>query len=402
MSQLFYRNLQPVEQIIDQFKKELLIIDPSYQRRKVWLPPDKVRLVETILLNLVMPEVFFWPAETDPETGKTITHIVDGQQRIASIVEFVSNEFSLDSKHLLNDDIKVTCGNKLFSELSPEDKKRIWKYQISIVMIDSELSKNSIKEMFFRLNLTNYSLNAQEKLNSIDSAFGDAAEALSKLDFWKNSRVFSASDTRRMQDIRYCCSIYILAKEGVIDQTGDKRINDYYTDYANEFDSSKELYKKIVGAMDIITGLCDKSTQSFIYKKTQMYTLFSMALKIIDEDIPLPPKFDERFKSFVKAYNFFRNEYDITFDDDQLRKANEDIKKYKLASSEGLNKFSNRTIRLETLFKFCIDNSDDIINTMKKLESRYKEQAEINKIADAFDYEDLLDIDDIMQMKIDI
>lgn len=395
MPQLFLRNTETVRTVIGQFNSEQLTIDSSYQRRKVWLEPDKVRLIETILLDLVMPEVFFWPAETDPETGNSITHIVDGQQRITSIIEFINNEFPLTEKHLLDENIKKRCANKTFSDLNDDDKIRIWDYKVSIVIIDRILDKNSIKELFFRLNLTNYSLNSQEKLNSKDSAFGDASEALSTLDFWKDCKVFSAADARRMQDVRYCCSIYILANEGIVDQTGDKKINDYYVDYADSFDDDKKLYETIEKAMDVINKLRDKSTQSFVSKKAQMYTLFCLAFKMIDNDISLSPELIERFKFFVKAYNCFRNEYDIPFSNEGLRKTNEDVKKYKLASSEGINKIANRVIRLETLYKICLNNTDEVIIQMNELEALYKKQAEINKAAsDAFDNEDLADIND--------
>ena len=50
-----------------------------------------------------MPELFFWPAEVDPDTGKMITHIVDGQQRIKSIVSFALNEFKLEKKYLIDE-----------------------------------------------------------------------------------------------------------------------------------------------------------------------------------------------------------------------------------------------------------------------------------------------------------
>lgn len=396
MPQLFLRNIETVKKVIEQFQNEQLIIDPTYQRRKVWLEPDKVRLIETILLDLVMPEVFFWPAETNPETGDSIIHIVDGQQRITSIIAFINNEFALTEKHLLDDNIKKRCANKTFSELDDDDKIRIWEYKVSIVLIDRTFDKNAIKQLFFRLNLTNYSLNAQEKLNSKDSAFGDASEALSTLDFWKDCKVFSAADARRMQDVRYCCSIYILANEGIVDQTGDKKINDYYVDYADEFDSDKTLYESIEKAMDIINQLRDKSTQSFVSKKAQMYTLFCLAFKMIDNGLAVTPDLIERFKAFVKAYNCFRNEYTIPFSDEDLRKTNEDIKKYKLASSEGINKIANRVIRFETLYKICLNHADNIVAQMNQLEELYKNQANLNKVtSDAFDNEDLADINDV-------
>ena len=117
---------------------------------------------------------------------------------------------------------------------------------------------------------------------------------------------------------------------------------------------------------------------------------------MIDDGAILTEAIIERFKAFVKAYNCFRNEYDIAFSDDNLRKTNEEIKKYKLASSEGINKIANRMIRLETLYRVCIDNNENIIIQMKELETLYKKQAEMNKIgADAFDSEDLVDINEI-------
>ena len=49
----FTRNTLNVKHIYDEFTDEKFIIDNSYQRRRVWMPKDNVRLIETILLNLV-------------------------------------------------------------------------------------------------------------------------------------------------------------------------------------------------------------------------------------------------------------------------------------------------------------------------------------------------------------
>ena len=57
--ELFDRNKRTVQEIFDGFDQEKLIVDPSYQRRQVWLVQDKVRLIETILMGLIIPEVFF-------------------------------------------------------------------------------------------------------------------------------------------------------------------------------------------------------------------------------------------------------------------------------------------------------------------------------------------------------
>ena len=281
--ELFDRNKKTIKDIYEQFNEGKLTVDQSYQRRHVWMPQDKVRLMETILMGLIVPEVFFWPASIDPETGNTLTHIVDGQQRISAIVDFIDCKYKLNSKYMLDDGMKNQCGNLTFSELTSEAKTSIWTYKLSVVDIDKSWSMDQIKIMFYRLNLTNYSLNEQEKRNSKSSAFGDKSEALAKNEFWNELRVFSANDARRMKDTEYCCSIYILAQEGIVDQTGSQKVNQYYDDYSEKYDTDDTLTNKIVGAMDIIRTWCNYETISFISKKAQMYTMFCIALRLITD-----------------------------------------------------------------------------------------------------------------------
>ncbi len=371
---LFHRNTKSIKDIFDSFGKGLLIIDTSYQRRSIWVLQDKIRLIETILLDLVIPEVFFWPSNTDVSTGDTLTHIVDGQQRINSIVEFIDGKFKLEEKHLLDKEKGQKYCNKSFDKLDDSDKGKIWTYNLPVVNIDRQLTKEEITNMFYRLNLTNYSLNPQEKRHSKESVFGDEAEKLSNLNFWKDLRLFSFTDAKRMKDVEYCSTIYILAKEGITSQTDNKKINAYYEDYAEEFDKDYNLTEKIKEAMDIIEKLNDKTTISFISKKAQMYTLFCFSFKLMDNNINYSDEIFERFKLFVLAYNKFRNEFDIDFHDGNLRKINEEIKKYKLASSEGVNKVGNRVLRLEILYKICIDSQSNIKEFLKNLKNIYEQE----------------------------
>jgi hypothetical protein len=227
----FDRNGKSIKEISDSFFAGKLVIDSSYQRRKVWMEKDNVNLIATILLDFIIPEVFFWQASIDSDTGDALTHIVDGQQRVAAIVGFIKDEFKLSAKHLDDDDcseINERCENKLFSELAAADKKQIWNYKLSIVEINPEFKKT---------------------------------------------------------DIKYCCSVYILANEGVIDETNDEKINAYTDDFMENFDVDGRLTKKIQTAMEIIEKLNDSETAIFVSKKAQMYTLFSFAFRLIDTGI---------------------------------------------------------------------------------------------------------------------
>lgn len=395
MKFIFRRSTKSVQEIYRDFTNGELVVDSSYQRRRVWTIQDKVRLIETILLQFVMPEVFFWIASRNADDGKAITHIVDGQQRIRAISEYISGEFCLDKKYLLEESTKEIYGNKFFKDLSTEDKNNIWGYTISFVDIDASCQLEEIKQMFYRLNLTNYNLNTQERRNSLDSAFGDKCMALSDMDFWKDKKVFSSNDAKRMKDVEYCCTIYILAKEGIVDQANGKKINEYYDDYKSAFDEDNSLFERIEKAMGIIDSLTDKSTLSFVSKKAQMYTLFSVVFNMIDQKIEMNESIFEKFKQFILTYNNFRNEFVLNYSDKNLSELYEKIKKYKLASSEGINKITNRMIRYETLLRICINNDDKLLDNLSKISNDFEQKLfERKKIIDKLEDDDIVDIKD--------
>ncbi len=369
------------------FMEGKLFVDSSYQRRKVWNDEDKVRLIETILMNYIVPEVFFWEADRDLETGIASTHIVDGQQRITAIIDYINDEFALTKKYLLDSTIREECGDKKFSELSPIYRDKFWSYKLTVVNIDKSCSIEMIKQMFFRLNLTEYSLNSQERRNSKDSAFGDKCSSLSSMDFWNKVKVFSSTDAKRMKDVEFCCNIYILANEFIVNQTDDKKINDYYDDYADEFDEDGTLWNKITRAMDYIGLLVDKNTISFLSKKAQLYTAFSVFIKMIENNEEMDESFVENFKTFVRVYSKFRNDYVVDLSDAIDLDVYEKIKKYKLASSEGVNKLTNRMLRYEILYNFCTCDSS-YLPAIYNVERKFDEQKE-SVANDALDAEDL-------------
>lgn len=370
----FSRNSFKINDIYTKFNNEEWIIDKKYQRRKVWGIKDNIRLIETILLELVIPEIFIWDCDTDPTTGKTITHIVDGQQRINAIFEFIQEKFKLQSKHLISPDIQKLYGDLTFSELPDDIKKRIWIYEISVVNLSSTFSLDEIKNMFYRLNLTDYSLNEQEKRNSMDSVFGQVAESIADSVFWTKHKVFSPRDIRRMGDVEYCSSILLLCREGIVDQTKQEVLDQLYTDFVDEYPDKDKDLKKIADASKYIDAIITSETKSFSNKKVQMFTLFALAFDFMDNEIIITDEIKKNFTQFVKTYSAFKNDYEFTLSTDEERNVFEMIKKYKLASSEGVNKISNRMIRFEVLKKILLNIENINIDVFISIEKKCNEQ----------------------------
>jgi hypothetical protein len=358
----FNDNRKTVNEIFTMFDEGKLIVDDTYQRRSVWSEKDKVRLIETILLQLVIPELFFWKADTDPETGVSTTHIVDGQQRIKAIYSFINNEFKLKPQYLLDGGIKSEYSNKYFKDLDAETRKAFWNYQLMIIEIDSKATRDDIITMFNRLNLTDYSLNDQEKRNSVSGEFAALARELSDNPLWDEKRLFTGPDVKRMKDVEFCASIVLLYRKGIIDQTDQSALNQAYEELQVGYKDAERDKEAVCAAIETISlFFVSDSVTKFLRRKAQLYTLFSVVFYMQRENIEVEQYQKDRLESFVKLYSIFDNDMDLTGEiSDQEKNLFDWLKKYKLASSEGLNKHTNRMIRYNVMKDFLFGLTSEL------------------------------------------
>src|SRR5438045_3176079 len=85
----FYLTEYSVELLSGKMRNGDFVI-PAYQREDTWEPPRKSRFIESLLMGLPIPFLFFWES---PETGKL--EIVDGSQRLRTIQQFVLGDLTL-------------------------------------------------------------------------------------------------------------------------------------------------------------------------------------------------------------------------------------------------------------------------------------------------------------------
>jgi hypothetical protein len=102
------------------------------------------------LLGYPFPEIFLSRGKIDLETMSSRSSIVDGQQRMNSICEFIEGDFAVDGK--------------TFQELSSSEKEGFLKYEIAIIDLDLADNDAKIVEIFQRLNRTFYALSDIEKM----------------------------------------------------------------------------------------------------------------------------------------------------------------------------------------------------------------------------------------------
>ena len=257
---------------------------------------------------------------------------------------------------------KEKYANKYFKDLDTETRKTFWNYQLMIIEIDSAATRDDIITMFNRLNLTDYNLNDQEKRNSVSGEFAALAREISDNPLWDEKRLFTGPDVKRMKDVEFCASIILLYRKGIIDQTDQSALNQAYEELQVGYKDAEQDKEAVCAAIETIaTFFISDNVTKFLRRKAQLYTLFSVVFYMQRENIAVEQCQKDRLEYFVKLYSVFNNDMDLSGEISDSEKILFDwLKKYKLASSEGLNKHTNRMIRYNVMKDFLFGLTDEL------------------------------------------
>ena len=129
-----------LELLLDKFKKGDFFI-PKYQRQFVWKPKNKTLFIESVLLGLPIPFMFF----AGCDDGRL--EIIDGAQRMQTIQEFVSGKLKLTKLPKL----KLLEGFK-FSDLSPATQRKFLNRTFRVVVLDEKTTADVRQDLFNRIN----------------------------------------------------------------------------------------------------------------------------------------------------------------------------------------------------------------------------------------------------------
>ncbi|MCD8177667.1 MAG: hypothetical protein LUE98_09645 [Tannerellaceae bacterium] len=155
-----------------------------------------------------------------------------------------------------------------------------------------------------------------------------------------------------MKDEEFCSTLILLARKGIINQTTQAPLNEAYSDYAEEYPEYDEDKERILSWIEKFKLFYSKENRSFIRKRTQLYTVFCLMDYLSRENIKITDEMIERFSNFIRKYNEFENNSDTEGSASTIEEA---IKRYKLASSEGVNKVRNRMVRFEILRDYVLE-----------------------------------------------
>lgn len=134
------RTLYSVSDFISWQKNNTLILSPSFQRRAVWNKTSKSFLLDTIIRGLPTPIIIIRDMKTDIEKLESSREVVDGQQRLRTIMSFI-NKNLIENFEDDRDDFTIKkihnnkLSNKKYSELNQEIQQRILDYEFSRQML---------------------------------------------------------------------------------------------------------------------------------------------------------------------------------------------------------------------------------------------------------------------------
>jgi len=220
---------------------------PEWQREEVWDEPRKQLLIDSILRGWRLPKFYFVVTSANPHSYE----VVDGQQRLAAIFEFLSNELSLSAKTV------AEFGGATYKALPVDVSDKVDDFEIDYDEIE-DASDEELSEFFQRLQ-SGVQLNSSEKLNAVQSKLRNFAKSQSKHEFFTSRVAFN--------DKRYA-HFDVMAKVCVIEVDGiDAGLR--YSDVKHTFEAQSnfsdqsQVAKRIRSALDFLAKSISPNSKAF-------------------------------------------------------------------------------------------------------------------------------------------
>ena len=266
----------PISDIRDWSEAQRLELQPDFQRRIVWSATARIMLMDTILRGVPMPKIFLANTIRD---GSTYRIVIDGQQRISAILDFLRDAFSLDEPY--TGDKK----GKRFSELDQETQDRFLSYQIDFNEALNP-SDNEAREVYARVNKYTVPLTKQElRRADFPGDFLKVSEELAVSEYFDTVGIFTLANRRRYADVEYVSELLAAMIDGIQDKK--TTLDNFYIKYA-EWDEGhkKKIEERFSGVLRELSLIFDDSfdiSKTRFRQKADFYSLFLVIDKLVSE-----------------------------------------------------------------------------------------------------------------------
>jgi len=261
-----------IRELYDSYRRKETILSPKFQRRPVWEYKAKSYLIDSILSGFPIPRIFVRERTNLDMTA--CREIIDGQQRLKTIFDFMNDGFKISKVH------NKEYGGLCYSELPDEVKKDFLKYPISAILL-IDLDDNAVFDIFARLNTYSVKLNNQELLNS--QFFGVYKQLVYRLaqeyrTFWVESGVLSEKAISRMEDAKLVSELLSVIVEGKITSNSFEQCKKLYLKYDDVFDDADSIERQFKFTLDLFSKVYPSNFSETAYSKAPLFYSTFIAL----------------------------------------------------------------------------------------------------------------------------
>lgn len=371
----------------DRFKYKQLELNPPYQRRPVWKTKQRMLLISSIFNGIPIPAIILHK-HYDKRKNKDIYDVLDGKQRIETILHFIE---LLDIKNEKEWIIRIKKNSEEYLDVSYSDLKskkfnrennhiadKFWSYEIPVIEYEGEITDffdNPVPtmEVFVRINSTGSSLKRNEIRHASSSApFFKLAEEIERkyklrfVDIWS---MFSENEVQRYLFHEFimelCTAIYF---HNYTDRR--KKLDELVYNHSWKAKDLRDIRTRFAKVILWVRSIFqdDVFFMSRFRNKSDFYSLFIVLNELIDKKFVTTNLKDNRilghtlleFSKAAQSAAADLKKYDLK---NSAKGYEKDLLQYVIATREGTDALKNREIRHEYLKKllkgFILRKKDD-------------------------------------------
>ncbi len=239
-----------------------LELSPKFQRRSVWSSSAKAYLADTILQGKPFPKIILMQEFKD---GRTLRVVVDGQQRLRAIFDFLADGIKVSRAH------NKEFAGRVFSQLPKEIQDEFLQYEIGCDVLNSA-PLSELLDIFARINRYTVKLNAQEQRNAKYSGFFKTCAyelGYEYLDYWLEAKILTQARVTRMAEAEMASD---LLGTFLTQIQSSKAIENYYKNFEEDEADLPNALSKVRSALEIAARIYPAlELRSTAWSSTHMY-----------------------------------------------------------------------------------------------------------------------------------
>ena len=231
-----------IADVIEWNSNGLLELSPDFQRRSVWSDKAKSYLIDSILRGKPMPKILI---SQRLEGAKIVRVVVDGQQRLRSILSYYDGDFKISKAH------SKELSTYTYSNLPDNLDKDFLKYELGVDLL-FDIPYNEILDIFARLNSYTVKLQPQELYNA--SYLGYFKQTVYRLgykyvNYFIEAGILTKAKVTRMAEAELCADLFV----SILDKVqSNKKIEAYYKSYEDDAGNLEEIELRFEKIMSFI------------------------------------------------------------------------------------------------------------------------------------------------------